>query len=68
MDLVRFLYGASRSTVFGLMLASVTSGAASAALIALIHRALSPGEFDIGLIAAGFALARSEERRVGKEC
>ena len=57
MDLVRFLYGASRSTVFGLMLASVTSGAASAALIALIHRALSPGEFDIGLIAAGFALA-----------
>lgn len=57
MDLVRFLYGASRRTVFGLMLASVTSGAASAALIALIHRALSPGEFDIGLIAAGFALA-----------
>lgn len=57
MDLVRFLYGASRRMVFGLVLASVLSGAASAALIALIHRALMPGDLGIGLIAAAFALA-----------
>lgn len=57
MDLARFLYGASRRMVFWLVLASVLSGTASAALIALIHRALAPGELGIGLIAAGFALA-----------
>ena len=57
MDLVRFLFGASRRTVLGLVLSSVLSGAASAALFALIHRALAPGELGIGTIAAGFVLA-----------
>lgn len=57
MDLVRFLFGASRRMVFGLVLSSVLSGAASAVLIALIHQALAPGELGIGSIAAGFLLA-----------
>lgn len=57
MDLVRFLYGASRRVVFVLLAASIASGAASAVLIALIHRALAPGEWSVSVLAAGFVLA-----------
>jgi hypothetical protein len=53
MDLVRFLYGASRRKVFGLVLASVPS----AALAALIHRALVPGGLGRVLIGVTFVLA-----------
>ena len=54
MDLVRFLYGASRRMVLALVAASVLSGAASAVLIALIHRALAPDAPSLPLLAAGF--------------
>lgn len=57
MDLVRFLFGASRRTILALVAASLLSGVASAALIAIIHRALEPGTVEPRLIAAGFALA-----------
>jgi putative ATP-binding cassette transporter len=57
MDLIRFLFGAARGTVLGLVAASALSGAASAALLAVIHRALSPGEMGWRLLATGFVLA-----------
>ena len=41
----------------GLVFASAMSGAASAALIAIIHRALVPGQFSLALLGAGFAFA-----------
>lgn len=57
MELFRFLFGASRRTILALMAASLLSGAASAALIAIIHRALQPGGTGAEWIAAGFAFA-----------
>jgi putative pyoverdin transport system ATP-binding/permease protein len=56
-ELIRFLFGASRPMLFGLIVASVFSGASSAALLAIIHRALTPGGFGLGLIGAAFAVA-----------
>jgi putative ATP-binding cassette transporter len=57
MDLIRFLFGASRPMLLGLVVASVLSGAASAALLAIIHRALTPGDLGLALIGTAFAVA-----------
>jgi putative ATP-binding cassette transporter len=57
MDLVKFLYGASRPMLLALVMVSVLSGAASAALLAIIHRALAPGDLGMRWIAAAFGAA-----------
>jgi putative ATP-binding cassette transporter len=57
MELVRFLFGASRPMLLGLVVTSVLSGASSAALLAIIHRALTPGDLGLREIAAAFAAA-----------
>ncbi len=55
-DLLRFLFAASRSKLLSLVAVSILTGLASAALVAIIHRALVPGGIGIGLIAAGFVI------------
>jgi putative ATP-binding cassette transporter len=57
MDLIRFLFAASRPMLLGLVVASALSGASSAALLAIIHRALTPGDLGLRLIGAAFAVA-----------
>jgi putative pyoverdin transport system ATP-binding/permease protein len=57
MELFRFLLNASRRMLLGLFVASVLAGASSAALLAVIHRALIPGDTGLGLIAAAFVAA-----------
>ena len=57
MELLGFLFRSSRHMMLALVLASVLSGAASAALIAIIHRALAPAGLELGQIAAAFAVA-----------
>jgi putative pyoverdin transport system ATP-binding/permease protein len=57
MELFRFLLSASRRMLLGLFIASVLAGASSAALLAVIHRALIPGDTGPKLIAAAFVAA-----------
>jgi putative ATP-binding cassette transporter len=57
MDLLSFLFRSSRPMLFGVVLTSILSGAASAALIAIINRALAPGSPELGWIALAFGAA-----------
>lgn len=57
MDLLAFLLRSSRRLLAGIVLASLLSGAASAALIAIIHRALSASAETMPLIATAFVTA-----------
>ena len=57
MELLGFLFRSSRHMMLALVVASVVSGAASAALIAIIHRALAPAGIGLGMIGAAFAAA-----------
>jgi putative pyoverdin transport system ATP-binding/permease protein len=57
MELLRFLFRSSRHMVLALVAASILSGAASAALIAIIHRALAPDGLEMKLIGAAFLVA-----------
>jgi putative pyoverdin transport system ATP-binding/permease protein len=57
MDLLRFLLQSSRRHMLGLVAVSLASGAASAVLLAIIHRTLAPAGLGIGLLAAGFGVA-----------
>ena len=57
MDLLFFLFRSSRPMLVGVVLASILSGAASAALIAIINRALAPGSLGLGWIALAFGAA-----------
>jgi putative pyoverdin transport system ATP-binding/permease protein len=57
MELLRFLFRSSRHMMLGLVAASFVSGAASAALIAIIHRALEPDGLDMRMIGVAFLVA-----------
>ena len=57
MELLLLVFRSSWSTVAGVVFTSLLSGAASALVIALVHRSLTPGDIDLRLLIAGFAAA-----------
>lgn len=56
MDLIAFLFRSSNRMVFGMMIASISSGILGAAVIALIHHALVGGSSSVAIVALGFGL------------
>lgn len=56
MDLIALLFRSSRFMILKMMVASILGGALSAALLAIIHRALTERGPSVGIVAAGFVV------------